>query len=154
VSGDLPRKVVIHKTSRYTVPERHGFEHILGEFENRGLATITQRGILRWTCFGLAVATPAASIGLLIGDSGMDTPARLSMAVISAAPLFLAGASFLVVQSIVHPTRVEWLRNVILAATFLLWGRCSTYAAEYNVETLGQSRYRTLRARSCMGDLR
>jgi hypothetical protein len=78
-------------------------------------------GILRWTCFGLAVASLAASLGLLIGDSGMDT-AGLSMAAISAAPLFLAGVSFLIVQSIVRPSRTELLKNILLAATFLLWG--------------------------------
>jgi hypothetical protein len=78
--------------------------------------------ILRWTCFGLAIASLAASLGLLIGDSGIDTPAGLSMAAISAAPLFLAGVSFLVAQYFVRPSRAELLKNVLLAATFWLWG--------------------------------
>jgi hypothetical protein len=79
-------------------------------------------GFLRWTCFGLAVASLAASLGLLIGDSGIDSASGLSMAAISAAPLFLAGISFLLVQSIARPSRTELLKNVLLAATFLLWG--------------------------------
>jgi hypothetical protein len=64
----------------------------------------------------------AASLGLLIGDTGIVIlPQRLATA-ISAAPLLLVGTSFLFVQPLLRPRRVELLKNVILAATFLLWG--------------------------------
>ena len=43
--GGLPRKVVFHKTSRYTVAERKGFERVLARTETYGLVTITRRGI-------------------------------------------------------------------------------------------------------------
>ena len=57
-----------------------------------------------------------------IGDAGMGTLPRLSAAATSAAPLLLVGTSFLFVQPIIRPRLVELLKNVLLAATFLLWG--------------------------------
>jgi len=77
---------------------------------------------LRCISYGLAVLALAASIGLLIGDVGIGILPRLSAAAISAAPLLLVGTSFLFVQPVLRPRRVELLKNVILAATFLLWG--------------------------------
>jgi hypothetical protein len=41
---------------------------------------------------------------------------------ISAAPLLLVGASFLILQPLLRLGRLELLKNVLLAATFLLWG--------------------------------
>jgi hypothetical protein len=43
--GGLPRKVVLHKTSRYTEEERKGFEAALEGVSHYGLLTITRRGI-------------------------------------------------------------------------------------------------------------
>jgi hypothetical protein len=44
--GTAPRKVVLHKTSRYTEDERGGFEAALAEHSPQyGLLTITRRGI-------------------------------------------------------------------------------------------------------------
>jgi hypothetical protein len=78
--------------------------------------------ILRWISYVLAVLALAAGIGLLIGDAKIWTPPGLSAAVISAAPLLLVGASFLTLQPIIRPRLGEFLKNALLAATFLLWG--------------------------------
>jgi hypothetical protein len=78
--------------------------------------------ILRWISYVLAVLALAAGIGLLIGDAKIWTPPGLSAAVISAAPLLLVGASFLILQPIIRPPLGEFLKNALLAATFLLWG--------------------------------
>jgi hypothetical protein len=78
--------------------------------------------ILRWISYGLAILALAASIGLLIGDAGIGTLPRLSAAATSAAPLLLVGTSFLFVQPFIRPRLIELLKNVLLAATFLLWG--------------------------------
>jgi len=78
--------------------------------------------LFRWVSCGLAVLALAASIGLLIGDAGTGTLPRLWSAATSAAPLLLVGTSFLFAQPVLRPRLVELLRNVLLAATFLLWG--------------------------------
>ena len=43
--GSRPRKVVLHKTSRYTEDERKGFEKALNGISHYGFLTITRRGI-------------------------------------------------------------------------------------------------------------
>lgn len=43
--GSKPRKVVLHKSSRYTDDERAGFEEALSGVAHYGLLTITRRGI-------------------------------------------------------------------------------------------------------------
>ena len=83
--------------------------------------TILSR-ILRYISYGMAVLALAASIGLLVGDAGIATLPRFSGAVVSAAPLLLVGTSFLFVQPVIRPRLIELLKNVLLAATFLLWG--------------------------------
>jgi hypothetical protein len=102
------------------------------EFEARFVARIKMRAatflmtifyaILRWISYGMAVLALAASVGLLIGDAGAGTLPRFSAAVTSAAPLLLVGTSFLFMQPVIRPRLVELLKNVLLAATFLLWG--------------------------------
>lgn len=107
------------------VQARLGFGKRMGE-GIRSRAAIQSMPILNKTLrcisYGLAVLALAASIGLLIGDVGIGILPRLSAAAISAAPLLLVGTSFLFVQPVLRPRRVELLKNVILAATFLLWG--------------------------------
>jgi hypothetical protein len=78
--------------------------------------------ILRWISYVLAVLALVAGMALLIGDAKLWTPPGLSAAVISAAPLLLVGASFLILQPILRPRLMELLKNALLAATFLLWG--------------------------------
>jgi hypothetical protein len=77
---------------------------------------------IRSISYGLAILAVAASIALLIGDFGTGILGHLPAAAISAAPLLLVGTSFLFVQPLLRPRRVELLKNVILAAAFLLWG--------------------------------
>ena len=78
--------------------------------------------IPRWISYGLSILSLAACAVLLVADTGQWThPGRLTAAV-SAAPLLLVGVSFLVVQMVIRPRRSELLKNVLLAATFLLWG--------------------------------
>lgn len=45
LGGVPPRKVVLHKSSRYTVEEKAGFEEVLGNVPQYGLLTIQRRGI-------------------------------------------------------------------------------------------------------------
>jgi hypothetical protein len=78
--------------------------------------------ILRSISYALAVLALAASVGLLVGDAGNGGLPRVWSAAISAAPLLLVGTSFLFVQPLLRPRRLELLKNLMLAATFLLWG--------------------------------
>jgi hypothetical protein len=78
--------------------------------------------ILQWISYGLAFLALAAGIALLIGDATQGILSRLPAAMISAAPLLLVGTSFLILQPIIRPRLMELLKNVLLAATFLLWG--------------------------------
>jgi hypothetical protein len=78
--------------------------------------------ILRWISYGLAVLALAASLGLIIGDVGIGGLPPVQAATSSAAPLLLVGTSFLLVQPILRPRLIDLLKNVLLAATFLLWG--------------------------------
>src|SRR5579872_2652870 len=78
--------------------------------------------ILRWISYFLAVLALAAGMALLIGDAKLWTLPGGSAAVISAAPLLLVGASYLILQPILRPRGIELLKNALLAATFLLWG--------------------------------
>jgi hypothetical protein len=77
---------------------------------------------LRWVSYGLAILALAAGIVLLLGDAKLGTFSGLPPAAISAAPLLLVGTAFLIVQPILRPRFMEMLKNVLLAATFLLWG--------------------------------
>lgn len=77
---------------------------------------------LRWISYILAILALAAGAALLIGDAKPGDISRLSTAAISAAPLLLVGASFLILQPIIRPRSAELLKNVLLAGTFLLWG--------------------------------
>jgi hypothetical protein len=43
--GGRPRKVVLHKTSRYTEEERKGFEAALAGVSHYGMVTVTRRGV-------------------------------------------------------------------------------------------------------------
>ena len=97
-------------------------ERIGNQIEARMASLNILNSVFRWISYGLAVLALAASIGLLIGDLGIGTLPRLSAAATSAAPLLLVGTSFLIVQPIIRPRLVELLKNVLLAATFLLWG--------------------------------
>jgi hypothetical protein len=102
----------------------HDYEHRLHKelVTARFLIMPILIAILRWISYGLAVLALAASLGLLIGDVGTGTLPRVSAAATTAVPLLLVGTSFLIVQPIIRPRLIELLKNVLLAATFLLWG--------------------------------
>jgi hypothetical protein len=78
--------------------------------------------VLRWTSYVLAVLGLAGGAGLLLSDAKIGTFPRLMPAAISSAPLLLVGTSFLILQPILRPRLMELLKNLLLAATFLLWG--------------------------------
>src|ERR1022692_2659136 len=78
--------------------------------------------ILRWLAIALVGLAVASSIGLLGLDARIGVARGLSAAAISAVPLLAVGLSFLVVQAMVRPRWTELLKNLLLAATFLLWG--------------------------------
>jgi hypothetical protein len=78
--------------------------------------------VLRWISYSLSIFALAAGIALLLADAKPGTLSGLPAAVISAAPLLLVGAAFLIMQPVIQPRTMELLKNVILAATFLLWG--------------------------------
>ena len=82
----------------------------------------TLNKVLRFISYVLAVLALAASAGLLACDAMAGNLPRFWTAAISAAPLLLVGASFLILQPLLRLGRLELLKNVLLAATFLLWG--------------------------------
>jgi hypothetical protein len=80
------------------------------------------RRAFRWVGSSLSVLALAAAAGLLMADARIWTLSGHAAAAISAAPLLLAGVSFLIVQPVMRPQPTELTKNLLLAATFLLWG--------------------------------
>jgi hypothetical protein len=92
--------------------------------------------LLRWLTRSLAILAILSSVALLcVGATPMlsSLPAviatqasraweLLKSAPLSALPLLLAGASYLVLQVILRPRPLELFKRVMLAAAFLLWG--------------------------------
>jgi hypothetical protein len=78
--------------------------------------------ILRFISHSIAILALAASVVLLINDMAFDRLPHLPAPIISSAPLLLIGVSFLLLQPLLRPRRAELLKNVLLSATFLLWG--------------------------------
>jgi peptidoglycan/LPS O-acetylase OafA/YrhL len=78
--------------------------------------------ILRGFAIGLVLVALVFSIVLLMdGSSSSIAPGRWTAA-ISALPLLAVGISFLMVQPLIRPRPADLLKNLLLAATFLLWG--------------------------------
>jgi hypothetical protein len=71
---------------------------------------------------GLVLLALVSSTVLLASDSNIGAVLRRWAAAISAVPLLAVGLSFLAVQVMIRPRWAELLKNVLLAATFLLWG--------------------------------
>jgi hypothetical protein len=78
--------------------------------------------IFQWMSRGLALLALAAGIALLLRDATPDVLRSLPPATLSAAPLLLVGAAFLILQPVIRARRNELLKNMVLAGTFLLWG--------------------------------
>jgi hypothetical protein len=64
----------------------------------------------------------AASAGLLFADAKLWAVPERAMALISSAPLLLVGTAFLILQPLLRPRLADLAKNLLLAATFLLWG--------------------------------
>ena len=94
--------------------------HEINRSEVQSLTTFNK--VLGWISIGLSIFALAAGIALLLADARPGTLPRLPAAWISASPLLSVGAAFLIMQSVIRPRPMELLKNVLLAATFLLWG--------------------------------
>jgi hypothetical protein len=77
---------------------------------------------LRWFTLILTILALAAGFALLASDAKFGVYPGISAAITSAAPLLLIGVSFLVFQPLIRPNLVDLTKNVLLAATFILWG--------------------------------
>jgi hypothetical protein len=78
--------------------------------------------ILRIVAIALGLFAVVSGVVLLIKDAGVHVLPGLPTSVISAAPLLLVAIAFLIAQPTMHPSDMELLKNLLLAATFLLWG--------------------------------
>jgi hypothetical protein len=56
---------------------------------------------------------------------------------ISALPLLAVGLSYILVQLIVRPKTPELFRNLLLAATFMLWGAVQLMRQNHLSKVLG-----------------
>jgi hypothetical protein len=70
----------------------------------------------------LVVVALIGSVGLLAQDAGTKRSLGLPAAAISSLPLLAVGVSFLLIQPMIRPRWKELAKNILLAATFLLWG--------------------------------
>jgi hypothetical protein len=77
--------------------------------------------LLGGTTITLVVFALAFSIALLAWDAGIGIP-RLSRNVIAAAALLLVGIAFSIFQLVIRPRSKALLKNLLLAANFMLWG--------------------------------
>lgn len=70
----------------------------------------------------LVVVAIVSAIAMLAKDAGMGLLRGLPRGVDSAIPLLLVGLALLIVQLMIRPRFKELLKNVLLAAAFILWG--------------------------------
>ena len=91
-----------------------------------------------FTLFGYSFALAViSSVALLASDSKiLQVPGRRA-ALISALPLLAVGFSFLILQPILRPKWAELFKNLLLAATFLLWGAVQLMTQNLASKTLG-----------------
>jgi hypothetical protein len=93
--------------------------------------------ILRSLAIALVGLALTSTLGLLVRDARIGVARGLSAAAISAVPLLAVGLSFLVVQAMVRPRWTELLKNLLLAATFLLWGGVQLMTQSVSSKRLG-----------------
>ena len=101
---------------------------------------------LLYLAMALILLAVISSVALLAGDSPLaggsqilkilEVPGRRA-AVISALPLLAVGFSFLILQPILRPRWAELFKNLLLAATFLLWGAVQLMTRNLASKTLG-----------------
>ena len=70
----------------------------------------------------MSVLALAAGTALLLADASILTLSGHLAVAMSSAPLLLVGISFLLVQPMMRARPTELAKNLLLAATFLLWG--------------------------------
>ena len=70
----------------------------------------------------LVVTALGSTFGLLTSDMKTRLSFGIPAPAISAAPLLLIGVSCLIFQAMLRPRWTELVRNILLAAAFLLWG--------------------------------
>ena len=70
----------------------------------------------------LVVLAVASIVALLAKDAGVGPLRRLPVHVLSGAALLLAGGASLLIQPITCLQAKKFLKNALLAATFILWG--------------------------------
>jgi hypothetical protein len=78
--------------------------------------------VLRWLAMVIAGAAAVCSIGSLAESTTMRIHLGISAPLIPAVPLLLTGVSFLLVQVVLRPRWPELMKNLLLAAAFILWG--------------------------------
>jgi hypothetical protein len=92
---------------------------------------------LLYLAMALILLAAISSVALLASDSKiLEVPGRRA-AVISALPLLAVGFSFLILQPILRPKWAELFKNLLLAATFLLWGAVQLMTRNVASKTLG-----------------
>ena len=94
----------------------------IGNRETKGGFLAMLDTIFKWMSRGLALLALVAGIALLLRDAKPDVLLSLPPTMLSAAPLLLVGAAFLILQPVIRAQWSELLKNMVLAATFLLWG--------------------------------
>jgi hypothetical protein len=87
---------------------------------------------------GLALLALASCV-LMFGRDVVPAATRPAWAAsLPALPLLAIGISFLVVQTTARQRRSQLLKNLLLAATFLLWGGVELLPANAASQTLGE----------------
>ena len=93
--------------------------------------------LLRCLAIALVLVSLVSSTLLLALDAKTNDAASRWAALISALPLLAVGFSFVLVQLTIRPARIELLKNLLLAATFLLWGVVQLMTQSALSKTLG-----------------
>jgi hypothetical protein len=92
--------------------------------------------LLRWLVRSLVVMAAISTFALLcagatplltslqthLAQSALRVFAMVGNLPLSALPLLLAGFSYILLQAILRPRRLELLKRLMLGAAFLLWG--------------------------------
>ena len=93
-------------------------------------------GIVRAIGGLVAFAAVIAGVVLLVGDAaGLTT--RAAHAPISAAPLLMVGAAFMVVLPLTRPGWLEFTKRAMVGAAFILWGVAQLMPPGAAAATLG-----------------
>jgi UPF0716 family protein affecting phage T7 exclusion len=94
------------------------------------------KALLRVAMVFVVLALVSSAV-LLASDSKIAAVTGRWAAVVSAVPLLAVGLSFLIIQLIIRPRATELLKNLLLAATFLLWGAVQLMTPSFVSKILG-----------------